>query len=154
MTRARRKSFGPRSSPDLETPVSAFLKVASGTSPAFLLESVEGGAVRGRYSIIGLRPDLVFRVVGGRAEINRSALASPLAFQPCSQPPLQMLRELIAECRIELPHELPPPSAGLFGYLGYDMVRQMEKLAEPNMIRSTRRMRCLFGRPSLSCSIP
>jgi len=113
---------------DLETPVSAFLKVASASAPSFLLESVEGGAVRGRYSMIGLHPDLIFRVTGGHAEINRTALVAPQAYQPCLLPPLEMLRELIAECRIELPDELPPPAAGLFGYLGYDMVRQMEKL--------------------------
>src|ERR1700676_3069379 len=58
---------------DLETPVSAFLKIASGKPMSFLLESVEGGAVRGRYSIIGLDPDLIWRTVGGRAEINRAA---------------------------------------------------------------------------------
>lgn len=56
---------------DLETPVSAFLKVGDGKPLSFLLESVEGGAVRGRYSIIGLDPDLVFRTVGTTAEINR-----------------------------------------------------------------------------------
>jgi len=60
---------------DLETPVSAFLKIAAGKPSSFLLESVEGGAVRGRYSIIGLEPDLVWRTVEGRAEINRSARA-------------------------------------------------------------------------------
>jgi anthranilate synthase component 1 len=113
---------------DLETPVSAFLKVASDAAPAFLLESVEGGAVRGRYSIIGLHPDLIFRVNNGRAEINRSALSAPDAYTPCPHPPLETLRDLIDECRIELPNELPPPAAGLFGYLGYDMVRLMEKL--------------------------
>jgi anthranilate synthase component 1 len=118
---------------DLETPVSAFLKVAGGASsdtlgPSFLLESVEGGAVRGRYSIIGLHPDLVFRITGARAEINRSALSSPDDFVPCAHAPLDALRDLIGECRIELPDELPPPAAGLFGYLGYDTVRLMEKL--------------------------
>ena len=44
---------------DLETPVSAFLKIAAAKPMSFLLESVEGGAVRGRYSIIGLDPDVV-----------------------------------------------------------------------------------------------
>ncbi len=117
---------------DLETPVSAFLKVASGAAPSFLLESVEGGAVRGRYSIIGLKPDLIFRVQGEQAEINRTALTAPDAFAPCAQPPLEALRELIAECRIDLPDELPPPAAGLFGYLGYDMVRLMERLPDIN----------------------
>ena len=46
---------------DLETPVSAFLKIAGGRPMSFLLESVEGGAVRGRYSVIGLEPDLIWR---------------------------------------------------------------------------------------------
>jgi anthranilate synthase component 1 len=52
---------------DLETPVSAFLKIAAGRAPSFLLESVEGGSVRGRYSIIGLDPDLVWRARGQHA---------------------------------------------------------------------------------------
>ena len=117
---------------DLETPVSAFLKIASGKPMSFLFESVEGGAVRGRYSIIGLLPDLVWRAHGAKAEINRNATRAPEEFSSCPLPPLDALRELIAECRIELPPELPPPSAGLFGYLGYDMVRQMERLPDIN----------------------
>src|SRR5262245_16969307 len=55
---------------DLETPVSAMLKLSAGRANCFLLESVEGGAVRGRYSIIGIEPDLIFRAFGSRAEIN------------------------------------------------------------------------------------
>src|SRR6202008_4284545 len=95
---------------------------AEGSAPmSFLLESVEGGAVRGRYSIIGLEPDLVFRVNGMRAEINRAARKSADTFAPCDHPPLQALRDLIAESRIALPSELPPMAAGVFGYLGYDM---------------------------------
>ena len=117
---------------DLETPVSAFLKVAGGKPLAFLFESVEGGAVRGRYSIIGLTPDLVWRTNGKSAEINQSAHQAPERFEPCSRPPLDALRDLIAESRIELPPDLPPMAAGLFGYLGYDMVRLMERLADPN----------------------
>ena len=117
---------------DLETPVSAFLKIA-GTRPlSFLLESVEGGALRGRYSIIGLNPDLVWRTVGGRAEINRSAQQSAGSFTPCGRPPLTELRAVIAESRIELPDVLPPMATGIFGYLGYDMVRLMEELPAPN----------------------
>jgi anthranilate synthase component 1 len=116
---------------DLETPVSAFLKIAAGRPMSFLLESVEGGAVRGRYSIIGLDPDLIWRSVDGQAEINRNARYQRKGFLPCREPPLQALRALIAESRIELPDGLPPMVAGLFGYLGYDMVRQMEELAPP-----------------------
>jgi anthranilate synthase component 1 len=117
---------------DLETPVSAFLKVAGGQPPSFLLESVEGGAVRGRYSIIGLAPDLIWRTIGKRAEINRSARHGGDAFAPCNEPPLAALHALIAESRIALPAALPPMAAGIFGYLGYDMVRLMEELGEPN----------------------
>jgi anthranilate synthase component 1 len=114
---------------DLETPVSAFLKVAGARPMSFLLESVEGGATRGRYSIIGIGPDVIFRANGDRAEINRTARTDANAFTPCPEPPLAALRALIAESRIALPHELPPMAAGVFGYLGYDMVRQMEELA-------------------------
>ena len=117
---------------DLETPVSAFLKLGGGGPMSFLLESVEGGAVRGRHSIIGIEPDLIWRANGMQAEINRSARAKPDVFAPCPEPPLAALRALIAESRIALPDSLPPMAAGVFGYLGYDMVRQMEQLAPPN----------------------
>src|ERR1700712_866260 len=73
---------------DLETPVSAFLKIAGGRPMSFLLESGEGGAVRGRYSIIGLAPDLIWRTSGDRAEINRAARHAPQQFAPCNEPPL------------------------------------------------------------------
>ncbi|MBM3528666.1 MAG: anthranilate synthase component I [Alphaproteobacteria bacterium] len=117
---------------DLETPVSAFLKIAGGRPMSFLLESVEGGAVRGRYSVIGLDPDVVWRARGERADINRTARTAPDAFAPCAEPPLAALRALIAESRIDLPEGLPPMAAGVFGYLGYDTVRLMEELPQPN----------------------
>jgi anthranilate synthase component 1 len=116
---------------DLETPVSAFLKIAGSRPMSFLLESVEGGAVRGRYSIIGLEPDLIFRVNNLRAQVNRTPQAAPEAFTPLDDPPLAALRGLIDESRIALPEALPPMAAGLFGYLGYDMVRLMEELPPP-----------------------
>ena len=116
---------------DLETPVSAFLKITgarakSSLPMSFLLESVEGGEVRGRYSIIGLEPDIIFRSSGAQAQINRTPQNNPEAFAPAGAPPLAALRALIAESRIALPDDLPPMAAGVFGYLGYDMVRQME----------------------------
>jgi anthranilate synthase component I len=117
---------------DLETPVSAFLKVAGSRPMSFLLESVEGGAARGRYSIIGLDPDLIFRVNGNNAEINRAPHNDPAAFVSAGASPLAALRALIAESKIALPDTLPPMAAGIFGYLGYDMVRLMEEsLAAP-----------------------
>ena len=117
---------------DLETPVSAFLKVTDGRPLSFLLESVEGGASRGRYSIIGLDPDVVWRARGNHGEINRAPRLHPTTFSPCPDPPLEALRKLIAESRIDLPDDLPPMAAGVFGYLGYDMVRLMEELPASN----------------------
>jgi anthranilate synthase component 1 len=115
---------------DLETPVSAFLKLADGRKNSFLLESVEGGAVRGRYSMIGFDPDLLFRAEGGKAEVAR---APDLAtFSPCQEDSLTALRRLIGDSRIAVPAALPPMAAGIFGYLAYDMVRLMERLPEPN----------------------
>ncbi|GEP04714.1 anthranilate synthase component I [Methylobacterium oxalidis] len=118
---------------DLETPVAAFLKLrACHAGTAFLLESVEGGAVRGRYSMIGLDPDLVWRCRNGRPEITRGPDLTE--FAPDDRAPLDSLRALIAESAIgeEAGADLPPMAAGLFGYLGYDMVRAMEALPEPN----------------------
>jgi len=117
---------------DLETPVSAFLKLAENRPYSFLLESVEGGATRGRYSIIGLRPDLVWRCFGERAEINREALHTRDRFVADTLPALPSLRRLIGATRILLPPELPPMAAGLFGHMGYDMVRLMERLPDLN----------------------
>jgi anthranilate synthase component I len=117
---------------DLETPVSAYLKLRGAKPMSFLLESVEGGAVRGRYSIIGLDPDLIWRANGAKAEINRNARTKTDTFALCPEPPLKALRTLIAESRIELPDSLPPMAAGVFGYLGYDTVRLIEELPPPN----------------------
>jgi anthranilate synthase component I len=113
---------------DLETPVGAMLKLARLGGPHFLLESIEGGAVRGRYSMIGLRPDLIWRAHDGKAEINRNALTDLDHFEPMSGKPLQELRALIEASKIPLDEDLPPMSAGLFGHLGYDLVREMEQL--------------------------
>ena len=117
---------------DLETPVSAFLKLTKGAHNCFLFESVEGGAVRGRYSILGMEPDLVFRARGDKAEINAQFQSDAEAFEPVEAPTLDALRTLIRDNCIDVDSELPPMAAGIFGYLGYDTVRQMEKLPEPN----------------------
>lgn len=113
---------------DLDTPVSLMLKLAEARADSFLLESVTGGEVRGRYSIVGLKPDLIWRCHGARAEVNRHARTDAGAFTPEAGPPLASLRALIAESRIDMPEGLPPIAAGLFGYLGYDMIRLVEHL--------------------------
>jgi anthranilate synthase component 1 len=116
---------------DLETPVSAMMKLSNGRPYSFLLESVQGGAVRGRYSFIGLKPDLIWRCDGDEASINRRALSGG-AFTPCPGGTLESLRSLIEESRIDLPESMAPMAAGLFGYMSYDMVRLMEKLPDDN----------------------
>ncbi|HUQ35376.1 MAG TPA: anthranilate synthase component I [Aestuariivirga sp.] len=118
---------------DLETPVSAMLKLTRNAKYSFLLESVEGGAVRGRYSIIGMNPDMIWKVAGNEASINRKALHDTDGpFEPIRLSPLESLRALLAESRIPLGPDAPPMAAGIFGYIGYDMVRLMEDLPEPN----------------------
>jgi anthranilate synthase component I len=118
---------------DLETPVSAYLKLGSSRDNAFLLESVQGGEARGRYSIIGIKPDLIWRCRDGKAEINRNARANPNEFVPASRTdkPLESLRELVRTTQMELPAGVPPMAVGLYGYLGYDMVRLIEDLGPP-----------------------
>jgi anthranilate synthase component 1 len=116
---------------DMETPVSAFLKLGEGRDNAFLLESVQGGEMRGRYSIIGIKPDLIWRCRAGRAEINRNALVDPDTFVPESARPLESLRALTRQTRAAVPNGVPPMATGLFGYLGYDMARQVENLPNP-----------------------
>ena len=117
---------------DLDTPVSLMLKLAEARADTFMLESVTGGEVRGRYSVVGMKPDLIWRCRGTQSEINREARFDATAFQPLPGHPLDTLRALIAESRIDLPDDLPPISSGLFGYLGYDMIRLVEHLPDVN----------------------
>jgi len=117
---------------DLETPVSAFLKVGHGRPHAFLLESVEGGAVNGRYSIITREPDVVWRCRDGQAEVARGAAIATETFSPEAEDALTSLRRLMAASRFTLPEGLPPMAAGLFGVFGYDMVRLLEPLGQAN----------------------
>ena len=117
---------------DLDTPVSLMLKLTSAAPDAFMLESVTGGEVRGRYSIIGMKPDLIWQCHGDASRINREARYDSAAFEAQSGAPLNNLRALIGESRIDLPEDLPAASAGLFGYLGYDMIRLVEHLPDVN----------------------
>ncbi|MGB0921556.1 MAG: anthranilate synthase component I [Alphaproteobacteria bacterium] len=116
---------------DLATPVSTFLKLTKDQPWSFLFDSVEGGAFKGRYSIMGTRPDLIFRAFGNKPEVNRTP-QSGSTYAPLPGGALDELRNLVGACEIELPDHIAPMSAGLYGYLGYDAVRLMEKLPEPN----------------------
>lgn len=117
---------------DLDTPVSLMMRLTAGQKDSFVLESVTGGEVRGRYSIIGMKPDVLWRCRGEEASINRLARFDPEAFETETKDPLTALRSLIEESHIDLPADLPAASAGLFGYLGYDMIRLVEHLPNIN----------------------
>ncbi len=116
---------------DTETPVAAALKLIEPGRGDFLLESVEGGEIRGRYSLIGLAPDLLFRAYGHRAEINRHWAIDRETFAPCPVATLDALRMLVAECRADVPAELPRALACLVGYFGYETIGLVEDLSQP-----------------------
>jgi anthranilate synthase component 1 len=113
---------------DTETPVGAAVKLIESGRGDFLLESVEGGEVRGRYSLLGLDPDLVFRATGHHCEINRQWRADRDAFAALPGDSLAELRRLVETCRIEVPAALPPALACLVGYFGYETIGLVEKL--------------------------
>ncbi len=115
---------------DLETPVSALLKLPHAESPSFLLESVEGGESRGRYSILGLDPDMMWRCFGNRSEISTTPPFAEESFESAWDDSLSTLRRLVREHRMDLPDGVPPMAAGLIGYMGYDMVKRMERLPD------------------------
>lgn len=111
---------------DTDTPVSAMLKLAREKSGAFLLESVEGGTVRGRYTMLGFDPDLAFRAEGRTCWINRNFAQDPAAFAHTDDEPLAMLRSLVADSRMAVPDALPPAFSTLVGYLGYESIGLVE----------------------------
>ena len=117
---------------DLDTPVSLYLKLIGNRRDSFMLESVTGGEVRGRYSIVGTKPDLVWQCQGTQSRINRQARFDDAAFVELDGHPLDTLRALLAESRIDMPEGLPAVASGLFGYLGYDMIRLVEHLPDVN----------------------
>ncbi|QNT78715.1 anthranilate synthase component I [Entomobacter blattae] len=119
---------------DLLTPVGAYLRLAKWSAHdgkyMILLESIEGGAVRGRYSVIALMPDVVWKCQDGKVEISQDYSPEAPLFTSDSEHglPLESLRQLVKDSQMVLPDGLPPMIGGVFGYLGYDMVRQMEVL--------------------------
>ena len=109
---------------DIETPISAMLKLGAEEPGHFLFESIQGGHQLGRYSFIGVKPDLWWRVIDGRAETSRDAAFTEIIHT--SDDPLADLDNFTNASRAEAEQDLPPMAAGAFGYLGYDMVRYYE----------------------------
>lgn len=117
---------------DSDTPVGAARRLIVPGRGDFLLESVEGGEVRGRYSLLGLDPDLVFRASAGKAAINPAWKHDREAFEDCAGDALSELRKLADACRVDVPDEaenpLPPALACLVGYFGYETIGLVETL--------------------------
>lgn len=110
---------------DLETPVSAFLKVAANEPQAFLLESVEGGEHVGRYTFIGLRP---FRtVVAAKGRVRSTTLGDPGWSEHDGDIFADLKNLLGGHTPAKLPG-LPPFSGGAVGFFAYDVVRSIERL--------------------------
>ncbi len=128
MTTAKPRLIVRRRIDDTESPVSAMLKLGPMQPGLVLFESVTGGEVRGRYSFVGLQPDLWWRVRGGKAETSLTHDFKKI--RSTSDDVMGSLRAFIAECEVEGMDGLPPMAAGAFGYLGYDMVRYVERLPE------------------------
>ena len=118
---------------DLITPVQTLLKIKKYFADYhFLYESVEKGSSKGRYSVIGLMPDLVFKSERNLAFINRNLNLESKEFIKIENPnPIEALRDLINESKIE--SESSILSSGLFGYMSYDMVRLMEEIPNNNL---------------------
>ena len=113
---------------DIETPVSAALKLIEPGRGDWVLESVESGETRGRYSLIGLDPDLMFEVTGDAARINRDWRRDRAAFVSLETGALQALRDLVAECRFNVPEGLPKALATLVGFFAYETIGLVERI--------------------------
>ena len=119
---------------DVETPVGALLKLGADTPGSFLFESIAGGERLGRYSFIGLEPQVWFRIADGVAET-----ASTQDFanaEPVEASPVDALRQFVESARAETDEDLPPMASGAFGYVGYDMIQHVEpvNITKPDML--------------------
>jgi anthranilate synthase component 1 len=135
---------------DTVTPIGASLCFHEQGRGDFLLESAEGGETRGRYSLLGLDPDLVFRAKDERAELNRDWQRDRTAFEPCEESALAALRRLRDECLVEVPEGLPPALACLVGYFSFETASLVERL--PRAPKDPLQLPdMLFVRPTLLC---
>ncbi|KPL11260.1 hypothetical protein AMJ85_04060, partial [candidate division BRC1 bacterium SM23_51] len=114
---------------DMETPVSAYLKIANQSEQAFLLESVEQGENLGRYSFLGSDPELLFESRGKQVTIVEQGERRRIEVE---RAPLNQLREILRRYRPVHDPDLPPFTGGVVGYISYDMVRDFERLPDLN----------------------
>ena len=115
---------------DIETPISSLLKISKNEKYSFLLESVEGGDQRGRFSLLGCDPDILWKVKNKKANIT--SLNKDLDISNLSEHPIKSLKELINLSKIKREGN-EPPFPILVGYLGYPMIQLMEKIKLKNI---------------------
>lgn len=112
---------------DIETPVGAMMKLGSDDPGSFLFESIAGGERLGRYSFIGLKPEVWFRIKNGVAQTSRSADFADA--RTLAEAPVDALRKFAETARAETSETLPPMASGAFGYVGYDMIQHVEPVS-------------------------
>ena len=112
---------------DLETPVSAYLKFCIKQKNSFLLESVHDGSLRGRYSVIGMNPDIIWKCIEKVAYTKNLNLKNK-NFIKTKESPFKSLKDLVVKSKINFPASLPPMSSGLIGYLSYESIELYEKV--------------------------
>ncbi len=110
---------------DVHTPVSSLIKLEK-ESYTFLFESVEKGSQKGRYSVIGLKPDLIWECRNNNCKVTDKTLKKNYYENNIS--PLNSLRNLIKSNKLKIPNQIPSISSGLFGYMGYEMIQYFEKV--------------------------
>src|ERR671937_823775 len=116
---------------DCETPVSAFLKLRDPGAPTFLLESAEQGRL-GRYSFIGFRPRTILRWSGGELALWRDGAGGEPDARSSAPDPYAAVSKHLAGYSVGPTDELPPFPGGAVGFFGYDLVRTVEPLGDPN----------------------
>ena len=131
---------------DVHTPISSLLKLQK-EKYLFLFESVERGSQKGRYSVIGLKPDLIWECKDGISKIKKTN--EKIVRKKIYSDPLDSLRKIIEENKLKIPHKLPSIACGLFGYLGYEMIKYFENV---EMIKQDKLNlpESIFIRPSLT----
>jgi anthranilate synthase component I len=143
-------------STDVITPVLASLKVSEHfPNNHFLFESAENGNNKGRFSLLGFMPDLMWKCIGDKSFINTNFAENSQNFTQENGDVLSNLRQLIKKSHIDWSAlnygsgALPSMSAGIFGYMGYDMVRLMENISNRGLKDDLKIPDSIFIRPQI-----
>ncbi len=141
---------------DTLTAVASHIKLAKHFSNYnFLLESAENGNNKGRFSVIGIDPDKVWKCINGESFLNKNFVESPQIFTKENGNPINNFRQFVNNCKIDwknltyASNQLPPVCAGVFGYMGYDMARLMENIPDRQLKDELKIADSIFIRPQI-----